>query len=149
MNAVSPSFISSFSDSTFVLILSAHSFILSAHSPCLSTSPLTHTLPVCYHFLLIFFSFRFPSHSFYFSSAWPLCTHFPLVVEKRQKEKEGGKEKMSKEGRRQRGDDAGRVLSVAVSPHAALQIEGAIGVRAPKICLFPPGSSTWQWLCER
>lgn len=57
---------------------------------------------------------------------------------------------MSKEGRRRRGDDAGRVVSVAVPPRAALEIlEGAVGVRAPKICLFLPGSSTWQWLCER
>lgn len=144
MNAVSSSFISFLADSTFVLILSAHSFIYSSAFP--PPHWLTLSLPVCYHFLLIFFSFRFPSHSFNFSSAWPLCTHFPLVVEIRQKDKKGGKRRWARKG----GGDAGRVVSVAVSPHAALEIlEGAVGVRAPKISLFLPGSSTWQWLCER
>lgn len=50
----------------------------------------------------------------------------------------------------QRVDSAGRVLSVALSPHAGLQIfEGVIGVRALKTCFILSGSSTWQWLCER
>lgn len=84
-----PLFISSLSDSTFVLVLSVHSFIYSFPFP--PRHWLALSLPVCYRFLFIFSSFRFPSHSFHFSSAWPLCTHFPSRWKKTAERQRGGK----------------------------------------------------------
>lgn len=152
MNAVSPTLISSLSDSVFVLILSVHSFIYS--SPFPPPHWLTLSLPVITSFSFSLPLGSLPTHSICLTLLHTFAIMMKNIREMKNRKKRG--KNMNKKECVWGGECAcrvhspRRVLSISLSPHNILQIfEGVRGIQAPKIYSLLLGCSTWQWLHER